>query len=481
MDLFVGFILGVLAFSFFYALRLSAIRHKALLIIQDAEKNSEKIKSTALLEIQKQQKNFELLTQQENFSLQQQKREIKTQQQKITSELDRIKKEERALTLKQKELHSYTHQAQEKLEAISKLSREEARCELMRRVEEELQDSLQERQTLLNRIMEEESRQKAHDLLFSALERKDSFITKESFLTDLFLPDQKFIPRLIGKEGRNIQTLEELLQVVLIIDENPPLLRISSFDPKARAIAKSVVERLIAEDKVTPITVRNAHQSVIEAFSRDLIARGKESCLRVHLADSFSEELLSTLGGLAFRTSYGQNVLEHSVEVAQLMGIAAKELGLRSETAIAMGLFHDIGKGISFNAGTSHSSAGKKFAQKNGLSEAVVNGIGSHHEEELPETDEARILRICDALSAQLPGVRHAHEPHFLQVVTQCETLLKNISGVKTAWAHFGSLCLEVVIRHDRTRSPSEVAEEAKKTLRSIPALTLPVRISLLP
>ena len=321
---------------------------------------------------------------------------------------------------------------------------------------------------------------RAHAILLSALERKSQGLTKDSFLTPIPLADHSAIPKIIGKDGRNIQTLEELLQVSLIVEENPPRILVSAHDARQRLFAQWTIEKLIAEERITPVIIRETWKACQENYARQIEEQGAKAARTCLPSETFSSDVLSALGSLAFRSTCGQNVLAHSVEVSDLMGLLAGEMGLDVDRAKTIGLFHDIGKGLSKEWGVTHASAGKAFLEKLGFDKAIVNGVAAHHGEETSQTIEARILPICDRLSSQLPGARSVAEPAFLSLVRSCEEVAKKLPLVRSAWAHYGGTHIELIIRHEPIESTTPLLGSVQEALRAV-NLPIPVHITFTP
>jgi len=277
------------------------------------------------------------------------------------------------------------------------------------------------------------------------------------------------IAKIIGKNGRNIHTLEATCTVNIIIDEETPSILISSYNPLKRELAKATVSRLLSE-KITPTTIKETYTHLQEKQNERWIQTAKEYCLLLTITPSFSSNILLKLGQLSVKTSLGQNILAHSVEVAKLMAIIAQELGLRVEQAKLIGLFHDIGKALSFEKGTSNAIAGSRFLQEEGMSDDIVNAIASHHGEKYAHSEEAILLSICDKLSAKLLGNRS--ENSFFSIAQTCENALQTIPGIQ-AWAEYAGQHIELIIR---TKEKEPISKQIEEILS--PLSSLPIRIS---
>jgi ribonuclease Y len=478
--------LGALLFWLFFTVRHGSFRQHALLIVRQAEREAEQKKADLALELQTIKNQHDQQIQHDLFHLESQENQLKSQFQKLSREVERVKKDQARLFSLQKEVEEKERCVNEAhlktittLEQVGQLSYDEARSAIIQKAEENSRFEIERQKDNWQRCFESDCQSQALNLILSAIERKKHVVTKDTNVTELPLKDRSFIPRCIGKEGRNIQTIEELLRVSLIIDEQTPRLLISAHDVQSRFLAKTTIERLIEAEKVTPVTIRAAHEEALSSFSHHVEELGREAIRTCGHLNTIPQEVILTLGRLSFRSSSGQNVLKHSIEVAEMMAILAAELGLKSEKAKAMGLFHDIGKGLSTEWGNSHARAGKTFLEKWGVDSDIANAVAAHHGEEVPVTEEARLLPVCDRLSAQLPGVRHPQEPAFLIMVQQCEERTKDLPEVLSSWAHYAGTHIELVIRHTPVEQTAPLLQAVREAL--FPAnIALPVNITLL-
>jgi ribonuclease Y len=271
--------------------------------------------------------------------------------------------------------------------------------------------------------------------------------------------------------------LEQLLEVTLTVEQNPTSLIISSHNPKNRYLASLTIESLLQTEKITPVTVRDTLEKVSQQMEKEMIEEGERACKKISLTP-FPEKLCSLLGSLLFRSSIGQNTLKHSIEVAELMGIVASEMNLDVNLAKKIGLLHDIGKALSPEWGINHALAGKKFLEQFDLNPTIINGVASHHQDESAQSLEARLLPICDRISAQPLGVRNPSEPPFLSIVRACERAAKSVPDISSAWAHYAGSHVELLVRTD-CKDPS-LHENLRIALSSLQT-KLPITITSLP
>ena len=483
LTIFFGITTGALLFWIFHTWRFGSFRQHALQILRQAEHEVSHQRSQFALELQASRQ----LLEQDRLRFESQEQILKAREQQLLRDTERLKTDQAKLAALTKGLDEREHLIEKsrnaimsKLEELASWTREEARHELLLREKEDLRLGIEQRKKEWQHYFENECRSRAHTMLMSALERKSQELTKETFLTDIPLQSRAVIPRLIGKEGRNFHTLEETLQVSLIIEEQIPRLLVSAHERQQRAIAKATIEQLIAREKITPVTILAAHEEALASFARQNTERGEQALRSCGYLKSVAREVCEAIGTLEYRSSVGQNVLAHSIEVAELMGTLAAEIGLRVELAKTMGLLHDLGKGLPTTWGTTHASAGKAFAEKWGLDPEIANAIAAHHGEEPPTTEEAQLLPICDRISAQLPGVRNLQEPAFLAMVRQCEGCTKAVPEVLSSWAHYAGSHIELLVRHDPVHHPHALHKTIEEAIAKA-NLPIPVKITLRP
>lgn len=460
------------------ALRLGSFRQQALFLLHQAERQAEAKKTHILSTCHNEMQSQAVQLQKDQAQLIQDKKEIQLERKKLKKDSEELKKRIASIEKKEKAVSETHAESLQTLETISHLTLHEATQEVWKRAEAEAQKTVEMRLASWQKIFEQECSHRASSLLFSALERKTQGFTKESFINEVSIPET-IIPRLIGKDGRNIHMLEDLLGTILIVEENDKKVLISAHDPKKRALAKATIEKVIADEKITPVTIRDAYELVSSSFSKLLEDTGKEACHKMGITSPFPRDVVKTLGDLSLRTSAGQNVLSHSLEVAELMYIISKELELYSEKAKLMGLFHDIGKALTTEWGPTHATAGKAFLLAHGIEDDIANAVASHHGEELFTTEEARLIPICDRLSAQLPGVRKTQNHPFFELIHTCENVAKNTPHIISAWAHYAGDHIELLVRPDLSlTSPESLLPLLEKSI-ALCHLSLPVKISM--
>ncbi|WP_457601140.1 ribonuclease Y [Hydrogenivirga sp.] len=360
---------------------------------------------------------------------------------------------EESLQKEREDLRKLKEQETLELQRIASMTMEEAREELMKKVEEE---SKLEAVKLMKKI-EEEAKEKAEReakrIVTTAVQRVSPQIAINYTTTSVELPSNEFKGRIIGREGRNIRTFELLTGVDLIIDDTPDVVTISSFDPMRREIAKEALERLIEDGRIHPARIEEIVDEVKKEMDDRVRKMGEETAFELGLHD-INPGLYYYIGKLYFRTSYSQNVLLHSKEVAYLAGLMAEEMGLDAKLARRAGLLHDVGKAVSHELGGSHTDIGVELCKKYGEPDAVINAIKAHHEEEPVRYPEVALVCAADALSAARPGARRETLEAYLKRLEKLEEIVKSFSGVANAYAVQAGREVRVIV------NPDEITDE---------------------
>jgi|TARA_B100001971_G_scaffold191106_1_gene194365 ribonuclease Y len=346
-----------------------------------------------------------------------------TQLQDKSSQLEKAKQE----------IQTIREQQMEKLEKIAGLSQEEAKNVLLENIEIRSKDEILNRLRKLDDVGSEEWDEKARHLLSSALERCASSHAVETTTTSLTLPSDEMKGRIIGKEGRNIKTLEQLTGVEIIIDETPETLLISGFSPIRRHLAKKSLERLMVDGRIHPGRIEESVEEAKKEIALEMKKAGEEAAYDAGVA-GLHPKLVQILGRLKYRTSYGQHVLQHSVEVSHLSVLLAEELGANIELARKGGLLHDIGKAVDHEIEGGHPKIGFDICKKFGLPEEVGQVCLTHHDDH-PEMLESVIVKVADAVSGARPGARKDTYEHYLQRLTELEDIATGFEGVDKTYA----------------------------------------------
>ncbi len=366
--------------------------------------------------------------------LEERERQLSRREQQLRDREQMLHRERERLERERKEVEELKSKWKEELMSVAALSEEEARQLLLKQVEQEIRD---EANALIRQIEEqakEQAEQRAREIIATAIAKCAPEAAQDSTVTVVSLPNDEMKGRIIGREGRNIRHFEKLTGVDLIIDDTPEAVVISSFDPIRREIARVALERLVADGRIHPAQIEEAVEKARREVERRIFRAGEEAAQEVGVM-GIDRTLIRLLGRLAFRTSYGQNVLQHSIEVAQLAAAMAAELGADVALAKRAGLLHDIGKAVDIEVEGPHAAIGADLAKKHGESPAVVHAIEAHHGDVEPKTVEAVLVQAADALSASRPGARRESIEHYIQRLERLEAIASAFDGVEKAYA----------------------------------------------
>jgi ribonuclease Y len=347
------------------------------------------------------------------------------------------------------EVESIKEKQLKELERIANMSTEEAKDMLINSIEAEAKREALSKLYEIEMELKEEATKKAREIVATAIQRCASDEVASATVSVVTLPNEEMKGRIIGREGRNIRTLETLTGVDLIIDDTPEVVVLSSYDPIRREIARLSLERLIQDGRIHPGRI----EEVVEKAQQEVEGRIKEEGERAIFEAKLTKvhpELVRALGRLIFRTSYGQNVLSHSQEVSRLAGIMAAELGIDQTLAKRAGLLHDIGKALDYDAEGPHALLGAEFARKYNENEIVVNAIASHHGEVPPNSIEAVLVQAADAISAARPGARKETLEAYIKRIKKLEELATSFPGVEKAYALQAGREVRVVVEPEK-------------------------------
>jgi len=405
-------------------------RSKAKEIILEAQE-----KATSLLEEAKKEER-ESKTQLSRSE----ERLLKKEEQLDTTFLDLKRREDHILQDVEKlktaklEIEELRQKAVSELERITGLSISEAREFLLKNLREKYQQELASFLQKLEKERKEEIERRALDIMTTAIQRYSRSHVAEVTTTAFTLSDEDLKGKIIGREGRNIRALERATGVELVIDETPESIVISSFDPVRREIAKLALQKLIKDGRIQPAKIEEKVEEAKQELNKKIMELGENAVYETGIYD-LSKEIIQLLGRLHFRSSYGQNVLIHSIETAYLAAMIASELGCNAEVAKKAGLLHDIGKAIDHEVQGSHVELGRRILKKYGIEEEVINAMEAHHEEYPFASPEAYIVAAADALSASRPGARRDTLENYLKRLEDLEKIALTFEGVKNAYA----------------------------------------------
>ncbi len=352
----------------------------------------------------------------------------------LVEETERVKVRENEAGNVKKEANVVLASQREELVRISGLSEEEARKRLIQEVERAHEDAVLSRIQKLEMSGKERLADKARSILTSVIHRMANAVNADVTTLSVTLASEEVKGKIIGREGRNIKAFERATGVDVIIDDAPDKITLSSFDPLRRHIAKLALERLMSDGRIQPAKIEEAVEKAKEEIEALVKQKGEAACYEIGLV-GLDPKLVTLLGRLHFRTSYGQNVLQHSLEMAHLAGMLAEELGADVAVAKAGALLHDIGKAVDHEVSGTHVDIGRRILQKFGIDTRIIQAMQSHHEEYPYETPESVIVQTADALSAGRPGARRDTVERYIERLTDLERLAKSFDGVEKVYA----------------------------------------------
>jgi len=368
-------------------------------------------------------------------------KDIRRKEEVLDRRNESLDEERKGLADKVKQVEAFKEQLKEAkseqiktLEKISKVSSAEAKKILLNLVERENKEDLAKRIKELSEESEEEIETRARNIIAGAIQRLASDQTSESTVTTVQLPSEEMKGRIIGREGRNIQAFEKELGVDLIIDDTPEAVVISCFDPIRREVAKVALENLVKDGRIHPTRIEEMIKKGKNEVAAEIKKAGEAAAYEVGIAD-LHPDIIKILGRLKYRTSYGQNVLKHSIEVAFISGMIADELGADTNLAKKAGLLHDLGKAVDHEIGGSHAIISRDIAKKYGIAEDVLHAIEAHHEEVEKKTPEAAIVAAADAISSARPGARRETLENYMKRLTELEEVANDFPGVDKSYA----------------------------------------------
>jgi len=376
---------------------------------------------------------------------------IEKKEQQLNELQVNIKNMQQELEKKDLLLQQLIDEEKEKLKKISFLTPQEARELLLKRYEEELKS---EKSRLIKQMedeIKEEAEAKAKDIVSLAIQRCSIETTSETTVTVVPLPNDEIKGRIIGREGRNIRTFELMTGVDLLIDDTPEAVNISSFDPIRREVARLSLEKLIQDGRIHPARIEEIIEKTRVEFDKQLVEEGKRVAFEVGI-HNFHPEIIKLLGKLKYRTSYGQNALQHSKEVAFIMGIIASELKLDGALAKRIGLLHDIGKAVDHQVEGTHSKIGAELVRKYQENEIVINAIESHHEEVEFKHIYSLICAVSDAISASRPGARRETLETYIKRLAQLENIANSFDGVDKSYAIQAGREIRIIVQSNKIK-----------------------------
>ncbi len=452
---------------------------KAKNIILDAENNAENLKKEKIVEAKEEaykiKSDLERELKDRRNEIQKAERRINQKEENIDRKLDKIEKREdaigrreRSLEDKHREVDQFVQKQIDELEKISGYSKEEAKHMLLKEIETDVRKDASAMITQIETEAKEEAEKNAKEIITMAIQKCASETVAETTVSVVPLPSDDMKGRIIGREGRNIRTIETLTGVDLIIDDTPEAVLLSGFDPVRREIARIALEKLIIDGRIHPARIEEMVQRATKEVNNIIKEEGEQACFDTGV-HNLHPELIKLLGRLKYRTSYGQNVLIHSIEVSILAGIMADELGYDSKLAKRAGLLHDIGKSIDHEVEGTHVEIGVNICKKYKESWKVINAVEAHHGDVEPSTMEAVLVAAADALSAARPGARRETLEAYIKRLESLEKIANETKGVDKSYAIQAGREVRIVVKPSQVKD-DEVAMLARDVAKKIEA-----------
>lgn len=362
---------------------------------------------------------------------------------------EKLRKSEDELESLKEEIRQIRAKQQEKLEKIAGLKKKEAAEKLMQMTERDIKNDLVGLVNKLQKEAADDAEERAQLILLSAMERMSSEVTAERTVTAVKLTDDEMKGRIIGKEGRNIQAMQRATGVDFLVDDTPGMVVLSSFDPVRRQVARLGLEMLMKDGRIHPGRIEEVFAKAEKQIEKEIIRAGEDAAREVGVV-GIPKEMLELLGQLKFRTSYGQNVLLHSVEMAHIAGMIAEEIGADTRTVKIATLLHDIGKAVTHKVEGKHHHIGAELARKYGMKEEIVHAIEAHHDDIEATTPEALVVRVVDAASAARPGARNISAENFAERMRDLENVANSFPGIEKAYAISAGREVRVIVRPEK-------------------------------
>ena len=352
----------------------------------------------------------------------------------IDKRTEKLRKGESDVEELKNEIRKIRTKQQDKLEKIAKLTKKEAAENLLKMTEKDIKTDLKGLIAKLQSEARDQAEEKAATIIIEAMERMASEVTAERTVTSVKLEDEEMKGRIIGKEGRNIQALQRATGVDIMVDDTPGMIILSSFDPVRREVARVALEMLLKDGRVHPGRIEEVVSKAQKQVQKDVMRTAEDAAREVGIV-GIPKEILQYLGELKFRTSYGQNVLKHSTEMAHMAGVIAEQIGANTKTVKYAALLHDMGKALTHKMEGKHHHIGAEIARKYGVPEEICHAIEAHHDDVEATTLEALVVRVVDAISAARPGARNVSAENFAERMKDLENVATGFKGVDKAYA----------------------------------------------
>ena len=460
----IGFFVGMMYRKKVAEAEIGSAEMEATRLINEAIRSGENRKKEMLLEakdeIHRSRTEHDKEVKERRAELSKQERRLEQKETTLDRKTEAFERKEEELSKRlakvaetQTQAEEIKRQQLETLEKISELTQEQAKAYLLQSVEDEVRHEAAMKIKEIEQQLKDEAEDKAREVISTAIQRCAADHAAEVTVSVVALPNDEMKGRIIGREGRNIRTLETITGVDLIIDDTPEAITVSSFDPVRREIARLALEKLIADGRIHPTRIEDMVEKARKEVDRTIREEGERACYETGV-HNLNPELVKILGRQKYRTSYGQNVLNHSIEVAHIAGLMASDLGIDAALAKRAGLLHDLGKSIDHEVEGSHISIGVDIARKYKESEAVIHAIEAHHGDVEPHTIEACLVQAADAISASRPGARRENIETYVKRLEKLEEVTKSFPGISSSYAIQAGREIRVMVK------PEEVNED---------------------
>ena len=461
--LIVGVVVGYVFRRFTSEKLINGAENHAKKIVEDAIKEAETKKKEKLVEAKEEAHRIKQESDKENRErrneIQKLERRLITKEENLDKKNERLNKELKALEVKETEIEKLVEKQKEELERVANISSEEAKEIIL---EEVRQESIKDAANIIREIEQnakDNAEKNARYIIGTAIQRYAADQVAESTVSVVTLPNDEMKGRIIGREGRNIRTFESLTGVDLIIDDTPEAVVLSSFDPVRREIARLALEKLINDGRIHPTRIEEMIEKARQEVENSIRIAGEDACDQTNI-HGLHPELVKLLGRLKYRTSYGQNVLKHSIEVAHMAGMLAADIGADVKIAKRGGLLHDIGKAIDHEMEGNHVELGVQMAKRYKEKREVIHCIEAHHNDVEPSTVEALLVQAGDAISAAKPGARRESVENYIKRLENLEEIANSFDGIEKSFAIQAGREIRVLVK-------PEVIDEDKMLLTS--------------
>lgn len=442
-------------------------KERAARLLEDAEERAKKLEETRLEPIREREekvtKASERLAKREEF--------LDERERSLATEADEVRNRENEAANLKRDAERLREERRHELARVARLSENEAKTALMKDLEESQEESVLARLQKLEAHGRERLDEKARAILLSAIHRMSANVNTDVMTLSVTIPSEEVKGKIIGKEGRNIKAFERATGVDVIIDDAPDRITLSSFDPLRRHTAKLALENLIEDGRIQPAKIEEAVEKAKVEIAEAVKRRGEEAAYEVGIV-GLDPRLIALLGRLSFRTSYGQNVLQHSIEMAHIAGMLAGELGADVNTAKAGALLHDIGKAVDHEVEGTHVEIGRRILEKFGVDKRIIQAMQSHHEEYPYETAESMIVQAADAISAGRPGARRDTVERYLERLGDLERIARGYEGVEKVYAISAGREIRIFVNPGKVsdlamhKMARDIAERVQKELK---------------